>query len=203
MAEAETTVHEHVAAYLASIGASQSAPAQESEKTGLKKPTGPADLKAVGERLGLNAYAAMMGSDYWAPLDDDAAVAALFVSLKSTVGQDGHRCVATIGPETDDGIQPHLEVATDGANTYLRSDGNIATEPGRTVPEFHAVHHPDGEPTIHHTHTFETRTGLEDIPVNHTRVSPNWAVDTVKRYIDTGERPDRVKWIDPSAGTFA
>ncbi|ADD40096.1 hypothetical protein [Stackebrandtia nassauensis] len=148
----------------------------------------------------MNAYAAMMGPDYWMTLDDDAAVEALFASLKNTVGQDGHRCMVTIGPETDDGIQPHLEIATDGANAYLRSHGNIAAEPGRAIPEFHAVHHPDGQTTIHHTHTFETRTGLEDIPVNHMRVSPNWAVETVKRYIDTSEHPDCIEWIDSPAG---
>ena len=144
----------------------------------------------------MNAYAAMMGPDYWRPLDNDDAVEALFKSLKVTVGEDGHRCLATIGPESDDGVEPRLEIATDGANAYLRFGGKIAVEPGRTVPNFHAVHHPDGETTIQHTHTFETRTGLEEIPVSHMRVSPNWALETVKRYIETGERPDCVEWID-------
>lgn len=144
----------------------------------------------------MNVYAAMMGPDYWMTLEDNAAVDALFASLKSTVGQDGHRCVATIGPETDDGIQPRMEIATDGANAYLRSSGKIAVEPGRTVPEIHAVHHPDGETTIHHTHTFETRTGLEDIPISHMRVSPNWALETIKRYLETGQHPDCVEWIN-------
>lgn len=147
----------------------------------------------------MNAFAAMMGPDYWMPLNDADAVEALYTSLQVTVGEDGHRCFATIGPETADEVEPALEIATDGANVYLRSGGKIAIEPGRAVPKFHAVHHPDGETTIQHTHKFETRSGLEEVPVGHMRVSPNWALETVKRYIETGQRPDCVEWNDPPA----
>lgn len=61
-AEAENAVQEQITAYLASIGAGGSSPAQQPETTNRTKLNGPADLKAVGERLGLKPREGLLGT---------------------------------------------------------------------------------------------------------------------------------------------